>query len=653
MSKQRATLALIIIIAAALRLFHLESTSLSYDEVGQVLVSRPSWWSAVAGAASHAGAAPLDYLITHAMLKIGNSDGILRLPAVFFGVASVALLYLLARWLFGDTPALLAAIMLALTPMHIAYSQTLRFYSLATFMALATALVFWQAQKHNRWPWWITFGATLTIGLYAHYYLAFVALAMGLWCLFFRREALLSFAVAATVAALLFAPYAYYDNVLVGGSVTLDSTTLRVIGGLPKVLVGPFVPVNVSAYDISYVPLSIWILVGALWGLALLGLFWLPFSRRRESLALPLLIVAVGVPGLLLLDYMGQYNFLGRQTLIFAPFLILGAVGTFFDVFSWPRVSQRPEMPLAAAMAMIAALVLYPSIANGYAASPGDLRAMTQFLYRNVGPDDVIVVGYRDHLSYYAPDMRPSTATVNLKRLDKDIAHLAAKYKTVWIVPWMPTWEPALSNWSEAHGAWNVSPLDGAVYVYSHDAMAGAQLTTELLDSNRLNSAQKATLLTNAALTLWQEGKKEELVAMLEPYADSKYATPTLWRTLGKIYMAKRNKANLLKAKDVFARLVKAQPNDWEANYILSVIAMREEDWPQARLYAETAVRNHPTAYGEMAISKNLIAIYAQTGETILMCNVWQSANTGAPANADLARMVKGMQGSTVQVDCD
>lgn len=614
MTKQRLALALIVALAAALRLFHLEATSLWYDEVGQVLVSRDSWWSAIAGAAGHAGAAPLDYLITHAMLRIGDSDGVLRLPAVFFGIAAVALLYVLTRWLFGETPALLAAALLAIMPMNIDYSQQVRFYSLATFMALATAVVFWQAQQQGGRPWWIALGVVLTLGLYAHYYLAFVAVALGIWCILFRRGALLHLVATATVAALLFAPYAYFDNILVGRSVNLATANLRIIGGLPKVLLGPFVPVNVSAYDLSFVPLAIWALVGTLWGLALLGLLWLPFSRRHESLALPLLVVAVGIPGLLLLDYMGHYDFVGRQTLIFAPFLILAAVGTLFEMLGRVRL-QRAMAPMAAVCALLAAIVLYPQIASGYTVSTGDLRAVTLFLYRNVGPDDVIVVGYPDHLSYYAPDLRPAIARVNLKELDGDIAHLSAKYKRVWIVPWMPTWEPALTKWSVAHAALNISPFGSALYVYSQDAQAGAQTMIELLASNRLYTPAKATLVNNVAASLSDEGRQGELITLLEPYTSAKYATPALWRTLGKAYMAKRSRPNMLKAKVVFELIVKALPNDWEANYNLSSIAIWQKDWPLARTYAETAMRNHPSPYGEMALTKNLNAIAAQMEE--------------------------------------
>jgi uncharacterized membrane protein len=80
---------------------------------------------------------PLYYYLLFAWSKIfGLSEISLRLPSVLLGVGSVYLLYKSAFSLVGRTSAILAAIFLAISPLHIYYSQEARMYSLATFAVL-------------------------------------------------------------------------------------------------------------------------------------------------------------------------------------------------------------------------------------------------------------------------------------------------------------------------------------------------------------------------------------------------------------------------------------------------------------------------------------------------------------------------------------
>jgi predicted membrane-bound mannosyltransferase len=81
---------------------------------------------------------PLIYLPNHYVVgSFGPLDefGLRLLPAVF-GVLAVPALYLVCRRLAGARAALWAALLLAVSPLHIMYSQLARYWSLVFLLCL-------------------------------------------------------------------------------------------------------------------------------------------------------------------------------------------------------------------------------------------------------------------------------------------------------------------------------------------------------------------------------------------------------------------------------------------------------------------------------------------------------------------------------------
>ena len=68
---------LCVLLATFLRIYRLEKESLWFDEISQVLVAQDGLPKVIIGTASHHGSSPLDYLITHFELEIGQSSGVL------------------------------------------------------------------------------------------------------------------------------------------------------------------------------------------------------------------------------------------------------------------------------------------------------------------------------------------------------------------------------------------------------------------------------------------------------------------------------------------------------------------------------------------------------------------------------------------------
>ena len=84
----------------------------------------------------------------------GVSEWSARLVAVAIGILSVPVLYLALRKPFGSWVALLAVVLLALSPWHIYWSQNARFYTSAMLLTALSMLACYAVMERDR-PWHI------------------------------------------------------------------------------------------------------------------------------------------------------------------------------------------------------------------------------------------------------------------------------------------------------------------------------------------------------------------------------------------------------------------------------------------------------------------------------------------------------------------
>ncbi len=127
----------VLLLALALRLYHLGSPSLWLDE-GYSLA-----------AARHLNPfdaqRPLYFWLLNGWMRFGHSEAWLRLPSVVFGVAAVGLLFLIGAQIASRPVALLSSLFYALSPSQIFHAQEVRMYSLAPMLLLAAVytLLLW------------------------------------------------------------------------------------------------------------------------------------------------------------------------------------------------------------------------------------------------------------------------------------------------------------------------------------------------------------------------------------------------------------------------------------------------------------------------------------------------------------------------------
>ena len=180
-------LAFVTLAGACFRLFHLGTKSLWLDEGATVTLARMAWPHFVHvwwyGEASFQGAF---FLLMRVWLHLGQSEVWVRLPAAIFGIASIPLIYLVARKLVGVGPALASAAILAFSPTHVYYSQEARSYTMTILLVLASSWFFVRAVEQNRetdWALWTVFGV---LAVYSHYFASLVLVAQA--CSFFFHK---------------------------------------------------------------------------------------------------------------------------------------------------------------------------------------------------------------------------------------------------------------------------------------------------------------------------------------------------------------------------------------------------------------------------------------------------------------------------------
>jgi uncharacterized membrane protein len=118
---------------------------------------------------SDIGNSPFYYLLIHGWMDIfGMSDFSARLFSVLFSVLIIGLTFLFARKFFDDNTALIASAIVAIEPFFIAYSHQARNYSLTFFLTLLATYFFLQIIENKaskQKTIWLYIGYILAAGL--------------------------------------------------------------------------------------------------------------------------------------------------------------------------------------------------------------------------------------------------------------------------------------------------------------------------------------------------------------------------------------------------------------------------------------------------------------------------------------------------------
>ncbi len=391
---------------------------------------------------------PGSYLLLKAWLHLVRSNTEMRLLPALLGAATVPLVYALGARLYGRSVGLLAALLVAVNPLHLYYSNEVRYPALLTLLLTAQVLVFVETMRRRRWVWFGAWALTSAVALWVQYFaLFFVAVELAYAAVVWRRErgALLRLAIAALGALLLFLPW-WTEFAL---QLTRGKPSRQFFGLLQELFLAP----------------AFLVLGGSEWSLPTL------FGRAPESASYILLALLLVAPFVIAL-VVGWRR--GRETqpphvgawLTAGPTLALIAAGLVLPMFR-PKY-LLPVLPLAAVLAAAGlvrleqrrrvfgwALTLAALAVSVYGVvllqtdprvrkEPWDKIARTISAHARRG--DVIAVPndyYSIALRFVLDDRWPIKALVNRgphehvateDELQRSIRRLFARYERVWYI---------------------------------------------------------------------------------------------------------------------------------------------------------------------------------------------------------------------------
>lgn len=461
-------------LALGLRLYRLDNQSLWYDEGFSAYLAGMDISEITTRTAADIQP-PLYYYLLHGWIQLfGDSEWSLRALSVLFGVLTVPLIYGVAQILFRSRLAsLLAALFVAVSPLHIWYGQEARMYTLLTFLCLLSSFFLLLAVGEKRlWAipiFWAAYTAANVAALYTHYFAFFVLAFQAVYVLAvlvmqgFRPLHLLIGSLASGVATvLLYIPWLPYLFTRYGTDASYWSGQLKIREVL--VDIGIFFTGGESVTE----PVGILLALGygLIFVLCLIALVS-EASRTAQPQAddsrellptsyFPLLFLLLYLLLPLFLILAVSYNspkFNARYVMVCHPAFLLVMAGGLAAL--WQRRTGYLGNVMRGAVAALAAIMLLGASAyadyNAYADptfARADFRSVAAYVRQQIGPDETIILT-SGHMfpvwDYYAAGLErhllPDSPTLDTGltldySIAQDLNEWLADKGGVWVVLW-------------------------------------------------------------------------------------------------------------------------------------------------------------------------------------------------------------------------
>jgi 4-amino-4-deoxy-L-arabinose transferase-like glycosyltransferase len=415
-----------------------------WDEIWSTLeyATSSSWWYTISRLGYYFNNHPLYSILCRLSIQVlGLTELSVRLPSLVLGVATLPVLYCLARPLAGAVPALLATFLLAISAFHIDHSTEARGYAAMVFCGLLTTHFFFNALRTGIRRYWVLYVVCTFLGFCFHVYMAQFSLVQLVCCLLLLADqrlrkpqspqlyegALKQLIIALGVgAALTLAAYAPMLRFFIAnaGKVKFYSVDRLpfVVDMYQTVLPGVTTLPGMLVYSI----------------LTLCGLLYL---RTRSAILCLYVIFMCNLPVLLYL----QLNPMFVSTRYFLPIvpfsLLVLACGIEWLSKALRLSGVKKFLFLTALLCVIAALQL-PSIGKVILENRQHYREAIDFVEKHAVERDPVVfaIGYAgSHFRHYAkvPVIVPETFAEFKARVDEG--------REVWclISAWLPELRPA------------------------------------------------------------------------------------------------------------------------------------------------------------------------------------------------------------------
>lgn len=404
-------LAATVVLGAALRFATLGTQSLWADEGFTAKIASHSLASAASQVPHTESTPPLYYAMAWIWAHLfGSSAYALRSLSALFGTATVWAVYWAATALSTRRVALLAALITAVSPIMVWYSQEARAYALMLLLTVLALGFFVRALAEPRPRWLIGWALCSAAALATHYFAVFPLAVEATWLLVSlrgRRDLLAALAIPVIVGAALI-PLVHYQEAHVPRPWTsVFTVTDQLKATAQSFLVG-----------ITWTPLTHRVGVAVLALLAAAAVVALarggrPDERRAGLLLAGLAVVSVGIP--VVISSIGT-NYLAPRNVLYAwPMLaLLVALGA----------GRRSAGRLTAA-ALVAGCAVCTAIVVAVPLTPAlqrpDWRDLLAPL-RSAAPSRglVVVDGFDNSpvIEYYLPAVRTPASGTRVREVD-------------------------------------------------------------------------------------------------------------------------------------------------------------------------------------------------------------------------------------------
>ncbi len=442
-AKYLSIITLILIFAAATRIINVGSWPVWTDEGWSIWATDDARLDVVLDNLAHDRHPPLYFVALRGWRSLaGDSPLALRYLSITAGLLTVAVTYRIGADVFGRRAGLYAALLLAVLPIAVYYSQEVRHYGWFTLFVALSWLCFLRYLKRPRLGILLGYLVSLSLAFYTLYFTVLplaIQIMVGLLWRYshtdtFKRPKLWLIG-AWIVTALLYAPWLWVIT-------TIQFPTLTSgIGNLP----------GTYAATLANVPTLGELLLGTQWAL-LLGLgalgIWAMWQRKGVPRQWIIVLGGVGL-AVVMFGLSVRFNLLSGRTLVFLVPLLMVVCGCGASVIgNILREGHRPSPTVANVLigAWVVVALATPTVIQPRIDSDVTARMVAQ----DYAAGDLIVLetGWDDNaFAYELRQVIPDAGIIrtitraDIYSNDKDllpaITPQLESHRRVWVVQWL------------------------------------------------------------------------------------------------------------------------------------------------------------------------------------------------------------------------
>ncbi len=209
---ERIFLFVLVSLALLIRLYRIGEQSLWIDEMLTLSVSSPKDGLNIWSYLKYNIHGPLHSFVVYLFQLISLNDGWMRVPGAIAGAGAVVYFYLWVRLWINRNTARVGAVLLALHPLHIHYSQEMRNYSFLLFFCLVACYYFERMQRDKSRKNWMLYTISIVCAALSNFTAAFLFVTQTV--LYFTRnrisrETIVRWCAVSLVLLVLISPWIY------------------------------------------------------------------------------------------------------------------------------------------------------------------------------------------------------------------------------------------------------------------------------------------------------------------------------------------------------------------------------------------------------------------------------------------------------------